>query len=62
MPDIVMCSQDKCKRKDTCYRYIATPDPYGQSYAQFDVNSCTDYIECKSKAQKKRLNIQCEGE
>ena len=65
MPDIALCdgkyiTGDSCPKKDTCYRHIAKPDPYRQSYACFDGEGC--YIECKSKGQFRRLNIQCEGE
>jgi len=34
MPDITMCSNDKCKLKNTCHRYKVTPDEY-QSYGCF---------------------------
>jgi len=61
-PDIAMCQNEVCAKKLTCYRYMATPDPYRQSYAQFDADGCTSYIECKSKGQLRRLNLQCEGE
>ena len=63
-PDIAMCKNKNCSKKDTCYRYKAKPNPYRQSYMSFgeDGESCYAYIECKSKGQKKRLDIQCEGE
>ena len=61
MSDISMCSNTKCPKRNTCYRFIATPDPCRQSYAQFDEKECTHYMECKSKGQKKRLDVQCEG-
>jgi len=32
MPDITMCKGEGCTIKETCYRYKATPDEYGQSY------------------------------
>jgi hypothetical protein len=59
-PDMAMCRNDKCPKKETCYRYIAKPNPYWQTYMDFNGKDC--YIECKSKGQKKRLDIQCEGE
>jgi hypothetical protein len=46
MPDISMCQQDKCPVKDTCYRYMATPCPYRQSYmliTEFDDDGCRHY-------------------
>ena len=62
MPDIAMCLSNTCKKRKTCYRHIATPNKYGQSYGYFIEKDCDSYIECKSKGQLRRLNIQCEGE
>ena len=35
MPDITMCWNNKCKKKDSCYRYTAKPNLI-QSYSVFD--------------------------
>ena len=36
-PDITMCINESCKRKHSCYRYMATPNPHGwQAYSCFD--------------------------
>lgn len=32
MPDITMCYGEGCPQKESCYRYLATPDEYRQSY------------------------------
>ena len=32
MPDITMCTGTKCPKKDNCYRFRATANPYRQSY------------------------------
>ena len=32
MPDITMCSGTNCELKTTCYRYLATPSKFRQSY------------------------------
>jgi len=32
MPDITMCSGEDCPKKESCYRFTATPTPLGQSY------------------------------
>jgi hypothetical protein len=32
MPDITMCEGKGCKLKETCHRFKATPNKYGQSY------------------------------
>lgn len=34
MPDISMCSNHGCSKKENCYRYKAKPSYY-QSYASF---------------------------
>jgi len=31
-PDITMCSGQECPKKDTCFRYLAKPSEYRQSY------------------------------
>lgn len=36
MPDISMCANEACKDKQSCYRYMAEPNPYRQAYAQWD--------------------------
>lgn len=35
MPDITMCTGN-CPVKENCYRYMATPNPYGQSYSMLE--------------------------
>lgn len=32
MPDITMCSNKDCSKKETCYRFKAKPNEYRQSY------------------------------
>lgn len=32
MPDIAMCHGEDCPSKQTCYRFLATPSEYRQSY------------------------------
>jgi hypothetical protein len=32
MPDITMCKGDDCPLKDKCYRFLASPSEYAQSY------------------------------
>jgi glycine cleavage system pyridoxal-binding protein P len=36
MPDITMCKRDDCKSNKKCFRYMAEPSKYYQSY--FAVN------------------------
>lgn len=35
MPDITMCDSDACPQSSKCYRYMAVPNRYRQSYAHF---------------------------
>jgi hypothetical protein len=38
MPDICMCKNQICTQKETCYRFMAEPNPYNQSYCTFGQN------------------------
>ena len=45
MSDITMCTGN-CPIKEYCYRYMATPNPYGQSFSNLeDVCIPNDYAE-----------------
>ena len=47
MPDITMCLDHNCSKKNTCYRYLAKPSTY-QSYfvdSPRNDNSCKQYWE-----------------
>ena len=61
MPDITMCLNEDCQKKDDCYRYTAKPTPYMQSYADFG-RSEVDLQDCKmfwdNSEQKARENIK----
>lgn len=35
MPDISMCANQNCPKRNECYRYTATPNPLRQSYGDF---------------------------
>ena len=35
MPDITMCNNRFCPRKNKCYRHVATPGEYQQAYFGF---------------------------
>ncbi len=61
MSDISMCPGNNCKKKNTCFRYLADKDKYAQSYCQFTLDKegkCEYYWEVKSKSELKRLNKQ----
>ena len=44
MPDIAMCQNADCSKKDSCYRFQATPHESYQSYA--DYNGCENGYDC----------------
>lgn len=35
MPDMTMCLNNECPRREDCYRFIAKPEPALQSYGAF---------------------------
>ena len=39
MPDIAMCQNERCPFKGECYRYMAKPSLFSQSYADFECES-----------------------
>ena len=38
-----MCNNDNCSKKDKCYRYLAVPDMYWQTFAHFKDKNCNFY-------------------
>ena len=58
MPDIAMCVNEKCKKRNQCYRYKAEPSLY-QTYCEF--NDCKepdyeDFWEMKVNKRKEEKN------
>jgi len=55
MPDITMCSGKLCRLKNTCYRYLAEPDKYHQSYylkpPKTAGGKCVEYWKYKEKVK-----------
>jgi hypothetical protein len=53
MPDIAMCLHKECELKDKCYRYIAEPHEFRQSYSTFDYpklgKECSYFMEADVK-------------
>lgn len=46
MPDICMCKENNCPKRLECYRFMAIPTPYRQSYfveLKYDENGCELY-------------------
>ena len=63
MPDISMCSGNNCKLKENCYRYLATPNPYWQSY--FSNPSLEEDKSCKyfwNSSYEQNYNLQYKDE
>ena len=64
MADITMCSGEGCKQKKKCYRFLAKPDKYQSFFSEPPFSNhtgkCTEFWECKSKSDKKRLDVACE--
>ena len=56
MADITMCINEFCPIKEKCYRYMATPNEFWQSYGEFnfiktdrETTECDGYISNKHK-------------
>jgi len=50
MPDIAMCTNNECPKKDSCYRFKAEANPYWQAYSEFVVDedgNCDYFMEMK---------------
>lgn len=53
MPDITICINDKCEKKEECYRYKAKPNEYRQFYDVFDPKK----IDCFKEMRRNDKNI-----
>lgn len=52
MVDMTMCTDEHCKKKNSCYRYTATPSKYYQSYFAEQVrkdDECEYFIAVRSE-------------
>ena len=63
MPDITMCSNDKCLKNKICYRYVAKPDNHWQGYADFsqkpeEIGCKYFYPICSNSNTKKKSPIK----
>ena len=47
MPDITMCKNNKCSKKDTCYRFKAKPDTYQSYFIDMKEKDCDSYWSIK---------------
>tara|TARA_R110000737_G_C14624761_1_gene494607 strand:- start:34167 stop:34343 length:177 start_codon:yes stop_codon:yes gene_type:complete len=58
MPDISMCANQFCPRKEDCYRFTATPSPHRQSYAVFKPDAdgdCEHYWDNEKQQKANKL-------
>jgi len=56
MPDISMCDNKKCERNKKCYRFMAIPNPFRQSYANFDEKNCEYFMPINgSRINKEKI-------
>ena len=56
MSDITMCMNKVCPLKSNCYRYVAIPDKYWQSYADFKYNNgCLYFLPISIRNKEKEL-------
>jgi hypothetical protein len=55
MPDITMCKGTACPKKESCYRFKATPSEFRQSYfanAPTEGGACKYYWAIETKEKK----------
>lgn len=59
MPDISMCKNEECPLSNSCYRFLAIPDEYMQSYINFKpkIDPILDEVECDFYIDNNKLNI-----
>ncbi|WP_276978716.1 hypothetical protein [Flavobacterium filum] len=46
MPDITMCDNSECLLRATCYRYMAIPSDFRQSYSTFVPEGKRNEVKC----------------
>src|SRR5690242_6529136 len=56
MPDITMCSNEKCPQKRKCYRYMAEPSAI-QSYTDFNEVDCKYFWPLKISRESREIEI-----
>jgi len=61
MPDITMCPGTDCPKKETCYRFMATPSYYQSYFVELPMKNgeCDHYWEyVKPDANKKKKKVK----
>lgn len=57
MSDITMCNGADCPKKNECYRFLATPSEYRQSYfitPPIENGKCDEFWNAKPKSTKEK--------
>lgn len=55
MPDVLLCRNEDCQQRATCYRYRAIPSnhqSYGEFYPMGD-GTCADYWDCREYVESR---------
>lgn len=63
MPDITMCEDQKCAQKMECYRFLAIPNEFRQSYfvgSPKKMDGCPYFMKA-TEEEKKAYNAYCVG-
>ena len=63
MPDISMCLNKSCPARKSCFRYIAKPNDFKQSYSHFEQvdGECAHFWDA-SKHDPRELEMPKESE
>lgn len=60
MVDIAVCNRRDCPKKDSCFRYLAERDEYGQSCLLIKdlkiKEDCPHYWRCRNMAELHYMN------
>lgn len=59
MPDITLCRDHTCPQKESCYRFLAEPEKYWQSYfaeSPRNGDECRYYWEVEEKTLKTKTD------
>lgn len=65
MPDITMCTDESCPKRNTCYRFRAIPDKYMQSYfldSPRDGDKCEYFMSIEGWGRLRETTIAVEQE
>jgi hypothetical protein len=64
MPDITMCTGDGCSKKNTCYRFTATPGHRQSYFCEPPIDkdgNCDVYLEVQERVANTQEEAQKNG-